>query len=92
LEKGTVSINKSYQRLSGRDVITSPKTKKSNRVITMPDFLCQEMDEYINMFYSASKKDRLFPISKYYLRNEMTRGCKSTGVKRIRIHDIRHTC
>ena len=26
---GTVSINKSYQRLHGEDVITTPKTKKS---------------------------------------------------------------
>lgn len=27
----TVSINKSYQRLEGQDIITTPKTKKSNR-------------------------------------------------------------
>ena len=30
-DKETVTINKSYQRLRGEDVITSPKTKKSNR-------------------------------------------------------------
>lgn len=35
-EKSTLIINKSYQRLKGRDVITSPKTPKSNRTITMP--------------------------------------------------------
>lgn len=29
-KKGTVSINKSYQRLNGQDVITTPKTEKSN--------------------------------------------------------------
>ena len=29
----TVSINKSYQQLKGQDVITTPKTPKSNRVI-----------------------------------------------------------
>ena len=28
-ERGTVKINKTYQRLKGKDVITSPKTKKS---------------------------------------------------------------
>ena len=42
-EKKTLRINKSYQRLQGKDVITTPKTKKSNRVIQMPDFLCDEM-------------------------------------------------
>lgn len=87
----SVSINKSYQRLEGQDIITTPKTKKSNRVIKMPQFLCEEMQEYIKMFYSAGKSDRIFPVSKHYLKHEMERGCKETGVKRIRIHDIRHS-
>ncbi|MGE4484413.1 MAG: tyrosine-type recombinase/integrase [Oscillospiraceae bacterium] len=86
----SVSINKSYQRLNGQDIITTPKTKKSNRVIKMPQFLREEMQEYIKMFYSAGKSDRIFPVSKHYLKHEMERGCKETGVKRIRIHDIRH--
>lgn len=32
----------------------------------------------------------MFPISKS-LHREMDRGCKQTGVKRIRIHDLRHS-
>ena len=87
----TVTISKSYQRLKGQDVITTPKTKKSNRVIKMPQFLCEEMQDYIKMFYSAEDDDRIFPISKHYLHSEMDRGCKETGVKRIRIHDLRHS-
>lgn len=55
-EKGTVKISKSYQRLNGRDVITSPKTKKSNRTIKMPQFLCEEMQECISMMYGLKKK------------------------------------
>ncbi len=46
-EKGTVSINKSYQRLNGQDLITTPKTEKSNRVITMPQFLANEIQDYL---------------------------------------------
>ena len=87
----TVTISKSYQRLKGQDVITTPKTKKSNRVIKMPQFLCEEMQDYIKMFYSAEDDDRIFPISKHYLHSEMDRGCKQAGVKRIRIHDLRHS-
>ena len=86
-----VSINKSYQRLKGQDVITTPKTKKSNRVIKMPEFLCEEMQDYLKMFYSAGTDERIFPISKHYLKHEMERGCKATGVKKIRIHDLRHS-
>lgn len=42
-----LTINKSYQRLHGEDVITPPKTEKSNRTIKMPQFLCDEMQEYL---------------------------------------------
>ena len=34
LEKRIISISKSYQRLDGKDIITPPKTPKSNRKIT----------------------------------------------------------
>ena len=90
-EKGTVTISKSYQRLHGEDVITTPKTKKSNRTIKMPQFLCEELQDYIGMLYGYKKKDRIFPISKNYLHREMDRGSRAAGVKRIRIHDLRHS-
>ena len=90
-DAGAVSITKSYQRLKGQDVITTPKTKKSNRVIQMPDFLIDEMRDYLKQFYSLESDSRLFPISKNYLHREMERGCKATGVKKIRVHDLRHS-
>ena len=89
-EAGTVKISKSYQRLHGKDVITTPKTKKSNRTIKMPNFLCDEMKDYLGMLYGIKKKERIFTITKSYLHHEMDRGAKSAGVKRIRIHDLRH--
>ena len=66
-EKETVRINKSYQRLHGEDVITTPKTKKSNRMIKMPKFLCEEMQEYLNLLYELKKKDLIFTVTKSYL-------------------------
>ena len=90
-EKRTVSINKSYQRLNKKDVITTPKTPKSNRVIQMPQFLCDELQDYLKQLYGVEPDSRMFPISKSYLHREMGRGCKQTGVKRIRIHDLRHS-
>ena len=90
-EKETVRINKSYQRLHGEDVITTLKTKKSNRIIKMPKFLCEEMQEYLQMLYGLKKKDRIFTVTKSYLHHEMDRGAKAAGVKRIRIHDLRHS-
>lgn len=90
-ENGTVRVNKSYQRLHGEDIITSPKTPKSNRTIKMPSFLCDEMQDYFKSIYGLKKRDRIFQITKSYLHHEMDRGAKETGVKRIRIHDLRHS-
>ena len=90
-EKRTVTINKSYQRLNGQDLITTPKTEKSNRVITMPQFLAEEVQDYIKMLYGIEPDDRMFTVTKSYLHREMDRGSKEAGVPRIRIHDIRHS-
>ena len=90
-EKQTVTISKSYQRIKGRDVITDPKTPKSNRVIQMPAFLCDEMQDYIKSLYAVQPTDRIFTVTKSYLHREMDRGAKEAGVKRIRIHDLRHS-
>ena len=97
LEKGDfnipgrkLSISKSFQHLQGEDYITSPKTEKSNRMIELPEFLCQEMEDYFGMLYGCDEHTKLFTFSKSYLHHEMDRGAKRAGVKRIRIHDIRY--
>ena len=90
-EKKTLRINKSYQRLQGKDVITTPKTKKSNRVIQMPDFLCDEMKDYFKQLYGLEPDSRIFPLTKHTLKRGMEFGCKASGVKVIRIHDLRHS-
>lgn len=90
LDNKTISINRTYQRIEGKDVFTSPKTRKSKRKIPIPDFLCQELSDYIQSRYMLDADERLFPVTKSYLSHEMIRGCKNTGVKKIRIHDIRH--
>jgi len=90
-EKKTLTITKSFQRLKGKDYITSPKTEKSNRVIQLPQFLCDEMSDFFGMYYHLDSKARLFTFTKSYLHHEMDRGCKLSGVKRIRVHDLRHS-
>ena len=91
LDNKTISINRTYQRIEGKDVFTSPKTRKSKRKIPIPDFLCQELSDYIQSRYMPDADERLFPVTKSYLSHEMIRGCKNTDVKKIRIHDIRHS-
>ena len=49
------------------------------------------MQDYLKMLYDVGLEDRMFPVTKSYLHREMDRGAKEAGVKRIRIHDIRHS-
>ena len=90
-DNGLLRINKSYQRIGKRDVITEPKTKKSIRTIKMPNFLCEEIKEYLNMLYGIKTNDRMFVVTKSFLHHEMDRGSKAAGVKRIKIHGLRHS-
>ena len=43
------------------------------------------------MLYGLKEDERIFTISKSYLHHEMNRGSKVSGVKRIRVHDLRHS-
>ena len=91
LEKRTLRINKTYQVIKGKEQVTSPKTDKSNRTIELPQFLCDEMQDYFDSLYKVDENSRIFNVTKHYLHHEMDRGAKEAGVKRIRIHDLRHS-
>ena len=90
-KRGIIRINKSYQRIDGADIITDPKTPNSIRNVQMPEFLAEELEDYINSLYGIEDDTRIFPVTKSYLHHEMRRGCEIAGVKKIRIHDIRHS-
>lgn len=86
-ESKTLRINKTYARLNCEDIIQEPKTPKSKRTIHLPDFLIEELKNYT----SEIQTERLFPYTKFILQHEMDRGCKNSGVKKIRVHDLRHS-
>ena len=91
LDRRTLRINKTYQTVKGKKLVTTPKTEKSNRVIELPQFLCDEMQEYFDSLYKVDESSRIFPVTKSYFHHEMDRGVQEAGVKRIRIHDLRHS-
>lgn len=47
----TITVNKSVQRINKKDIITPPKTPKSNRVIPITDFLSDNIRTFTNMLY-----------------------------------------
>ena len=91
LEANTVSITKNYARLNNEDLIMEPKTPRSKRIVTLPPMMSDVIRDYATRLVDYQPDDRLFAVTKHYLKREMDRGCKASGVKVIRIHDIRHS-
>ena len=89
-EAQAVEINKNYARLDREDLILEPKTPKSNRQVSLPTHVCELVKDYASRLVDYEPDERLFDVTKSLLYHEMERGCKKCGVKRIRIHDIRH--
>ncbi len=91
MSEHTIRVNKTYKRYHSQDIISPPKTKKSNRVVFIHDSLLEELKEYIKNNPQIGHDERLFPICFYSIRDTMMRTCRKAGVKRIKIHDLRHS-
>ena len=87
----TININKSYTRLNGKEIISDPKTRKSKRVVKMPDFLADEINDYINTIYNPDECSRLFNIGKSSINRFLKRRALKVGVKPIKVHGLRHS-
>lgn len=90
-EAKILSVTKSLNRVKRKDVISPPKTPRSNRKIPLPDFVIEAMQEYMGMLYGRGKNDRLFILTKSHLEKEIKRGAKLAGLEEIRVHDLRHS-
>lgn len=86
-----LSINKSLATVNGKTIIQTPKTTKSVRKIAIPDFICDNVKEYVKIIYGYKPNQRIFMTNKHTIAHEMQRCCKESGVKKIRVHDIRHS-
>lgn len=90
-DRQIIKVTKSYQKIDGEDVITPPKTKKSIRNIQMPQFICDEMKDFLKMHYELQPNERLFLQSKSAFGKTLKKGAEKAGVECIRIHDLRHS-
>ena len=91
LEQLQIKITKTYYRMRKEDVITEPKTVTSVRSIAIPQFLADEIKAYYDRLYKHPDDARLFPIVAEALQHAMKRHIAKAGVKKIRVHDLRHS-
>lgn len=89
LEEGTLSVRASYKTQTHK--MGKTKTKNSKRTIYIPQFLVEELAEYMETLYGLSEKDRIFPTSKTTLHKKLKEAAEKAGLKKITIHEFRHS-
>lgn len=91
LRQGIISVTKTYQRVNGHEVISTPKTPSSVRKVSMPAFLCDELQEYMDMLYDLAPNERIFKMTKSNLSKNFHNLSNEAGLRRITIHGLRHS-
>lgn len=86
-----LTINKNFQVVKGESIIKAPKTESSNRCISIPEFLYDEVMAYADKLYGLEPTDRLFMFTASYLRKEIKAAAASADLPSIRVHDLRHS-
>ena len=100
-DKKSVEISKSCSKKKGAGdkayIITTPKNKGSNRTIYLPSIIFDELKKHkkrenekgaIGKFVFGGEDP--FPMSS--LKRALDNAADAAEVKRIRIHDFRHSC
>lgn len=86
-----ISVNKNYAVVDGEELFLEPKTPKANRTIAIPDFLYDDIRNYISMLGGLRDTDRIFYFTKSALDKEIKVGAAAAGLRAIRVHDLRHS-
>ena len=101
LNKNEVYINKTISKefINGARAITTPKTKKSIRTVLIDDYVGGELEQlkthYSTIFKNFNSNFYIFggekPLSQTTVERYKNKYCDLANVKRIRIHDFRHS-
>lgn len=89
--KNTVSICKSLAVIKGVKTVKKTKTPKSNRVIAIPEQIMSMVKEYASHIYGYEPTQQLFQSDKTTLHRTMQKYCDISGVRKIKIHELRHS-
>ncbi len=79
--------------------LTKPKTQKSNRILPIAEILFRDLKQlYEEQKQFAEFNDEWFifgnfiPITFYQMRHKNIEIARDANIKRIRLHDFRHSC
>lgn len=89
LDSGFIRIEKTYSIEGKEEYIRTPKTPESIRNIQIPSFLIAMLKEYKSRLIETD--GRIFFKDHSTVRRSFIKSTDHAGVKRIRLHDLRHS-
>ena len=90
-ENKKLNVNKTVSRSFNGDIITKTKTESSIRKIALTDKTLELLKKQINRIYKPANSQRLFDFGRGYARKRFLEYVELSKVKKIRMHDLRHS-
>jgi len=106
LGAGTLRVRHQLQRIDGKLTLVPPKTERSRRTLVMPITIVERLREHekrqvAEKLWAGSKWDDtglIFstrvggPTQARHVIAEFHKALENAGLRRIRFHDLRHSC
>ena len=90
-ERGNIEVVASAQYENSHYIFTKPKTKKSERIVTIPQFLTKMIQDHVKGYFFIDLEEQVFMTNKNRLSRGIVKYSEIARVKRIRVHDLRHS-
>ena len=90
ISNDSISITKTYKFLNGKHIIQSPKTENSVRTVSVPKSLIDYIRDFADKA-GVQGNNRIFEYNNATLGREIDKVCEKHNLKRIRVHDLRHS-
>ena len=88
----TITVTKTLSRTATGYVVAPPKTPKSRRTVTIPCKASAVLNAYIATLYEPQKQDNIFiGLNRNRLAYVIRLAAAGADVKKIRVHDLRHS-
>ncbi len=88
---GTISIHHTLARVRKQKMLLAPKTPSSERTISVPQFVYDQLVNYISHLYDCSPDDCIFNVGTKNFANLLDYHSKKFNLPRLTPHGLRHS-
>ncbi len=85
-----VCKNRVYLKGQGYKTQQSTKTDNGMRKVPIHQNLYNEIQHYLSTIYGLDDDTLIFDVRNSTIKDHMDIACTEVGIKKIRVHDIRH--